>query len=227
MLMLVCGLAFFGQKAQAQAQDNVTFTNLTLTFTNLQGTTYSNATLLRADLDGIIWRSEGSGGRICFTNLAPEFLAKLGIPEARIDVAALRAAHKAVSDAQYRAARDKAAQDQVQAQKAAKEKQAAQERADAPRKERNAQMQKDLAEIQRLTAQIVSDIARRDALWDYYVHTDDNYTSVTVGSRGGSADTAATRLANARAIDRQLELERQTLATLRAAFEAKYGSASQ
>ena len=84
------------------AQD-ITFTNCTATFTNLQGNVYAAVTLVRADLDGLIWRDGASGGRVSFTNLDSSLLISLGIPVDRVDQARVRAGQKAVADAKYRA----------------------------------------------------------------------------------------------------------------------------
>ena len=42
--------------------EDITFTNKTASFTNLEGRFYSNIRLIRADADGLIWRDEASGG---------------------------------------------------------------------------------------------------------------------------------------------------------------------
>src|SRR3974390_380979 len=55
------------------AQD-IDFHHRTASFTNLEGRAYSNVTLVKGDLDGLIWCDKrGSGGRICYTNLSVEF----------------------------------------------------------------------------------------------------------------------------------------------------------
>lgn len=84
--------------------DDITFTNQNATFTNLQGQLYQGVQLVRGDLDGLIWRDGASGGRICYTNLAPDLLESFGISSNRIGVAGARAQHKAIADARYRAA---------------------------------------------------------------------------------------------------------------------------
>jgi hypothetical protein len=131
------------------AQD-IIFTNRTATFTNLQGAVFKDATLVKADLDGLVWRSGISGGRICYTNLNGVFLESLGVPTNRIAIAKTRAEHKAVSDAQYRAARDAQAQLAEQARQAA----LADWAAGAPAREREAQRKVDLDAINTLSAQI-------------------------------------------------------------------------
>ena len=100
VLFVLAAMAF----APAPAQDLV-FTNRTVTFSNLQGQHYRNVQLVRADLDGLIWRDGPSGGRICYTNLDPGLLESLGISSNRIDIARARAEKKAVADAQYHALR--------------------------------------------------------------------------------------------------------------------------
>jgi len=94
------------------AQD-IEFTNRVASFSNLEGQYYFKVTLVKGDLDGLVWRDEkGGGGRICYTNLPADLLDSLGIPPERVDIARDRAEHKAVSDARYRAAM--AAEGQVQ-----------------------------------------------------------------------------------------------------------------
>lgn len=86
---------------QPALADDITFTNRTATFTTLQGQPYRRVQLVRADLDGLIWRDGASGGRICYTNLAPDLLESLGISSNRIEVARARAQKKAIADARY------------------------------------------------------------------------------------------------------------------------------
>jgi hypothetical protein len=95
LAVLVAGFQY------ALAED-ITFTNRTATFSDLQGRTYRQVQLVRGDLDGLIWRDGASGGRICYTNLSPEFLEGLGISSNRIEVASARAEKKAIADARYR-----------------------------------------------------------------------------------------------------------------------------
>jgi hypothetical protein len=85
------------------AGDIINFTNKTVTITNLEGRVFRDVDLARADLDGLIWRQQASGGRICYTNLDPMLLASLGISSNRIDIARSRAEKKAITDARYRA----------------------------------------------------------------------------------------------------------------------------
>lgn len=82
---------------------DITFTNKVTTFTNLQGQIFANVHLIRGDLDGLIWRSDASGGRVCYTNLNTEWLTSVGISSNRVEIARARAAKKAISDARYRA----------------------------------------------------------------------------------------------------------------------------
>jgi hypothetical protein len=83
--------------------DDITFTNKTASFTNLQGQAYQRVQLVRGDLDGLIWRDGASGGRICYTNLHPDVLESFGISSNRITIARARAQKKAFTDARYRA----------------------------------------------------------------------------------------------------------------------------
>lgn len=83
--------------------EDVTFTNRTATFADLQGKLYRRVQLVRGDLDGLIWRDGASGGRICYTNLSPDLLESFGISSNRVEVARARAQKKAIADARYRA----------------------------------------------------------------------------------------------------------------------------
>jgi hypothetical protein len=82
---------------------DITFTNKTATFTNLQGKIFARVELIRADSDGLVWRDGASGGRVCYTNLHPSFLEELKIPTNRIEVARSRAEHRTLSQARERA----------------------------------------------------------------------------------------------------------------------------
>jgi len=83
----------------AAAQE--TLTPNTVSFTNLQGQTYKNVRLVRADWDGIVWKDDnGGGGRTFFTNLDAAFLERWGIPTNRIDLARSRAEKQAAFEAE-------------------------------------------------------------------------------------------------------------------------------
>jgi len=75
----------------SKAQDILTFTKRTVTVTNLEARKFRKVELVRADLDGLIWKQEASGGQICYTNLHPDVLESLGISSNRIDIASIRA----------------------------------------------------------------------------------------------------------------------------------------
>jgi uncharacterized protein YjbI with pentapeptide repeats len=163
------------------AQD-IIFTNRTATFTNLQGALYKDATLIKADLDGLMWRSGASGGRICYTNLNPMLLKELGVPIERVEIAKLRAGHKAVSDAQYHAALGAQVQlellNKKQDQLARLEARVAEEK-DAPRKAA-------LEEINNLEADIEareSQINRADAVTPVGASGDPAYVNAVMAQR--------------------------------------------
>ena len=44
----------------------ITFTNKAVTFTTLEGSVYSSVNLVKADPNGITWRSGASGGRVAY-----------------------------------------------------------------------------------------------------------------------------------------------------------------
>ena len=91
---------FFFFASAALAQD-ITFTNRVATFTNLQGSVYRDVTLVKGDLDGVVWREGAGGGRVSYTNLSPALLETWGIPTNRIENAHARALRKAAADAQF------------------------------------------------------------------------------------------------------------------------------
>ena len=94
----------------AQTGDTIDLKDVTVTFTNLHAEVYTNVTLARANLDGVIYFCDGGGGQVSYTNLSPELLAQWGIPTNRIGIAAQRAAAKAQQDQQFWAARNAQAQ---------------------------------------------------------------------------------------------------------------------
>jgi hypothetical protein len=129
---------------------DIFFTNKVATFTNLQGVAFKHVTLVKGDLDGVIWRDTVSGGRICYTNLHPELLESWGISTNRIEIALDRAQHKAVADAKYRAAWAAEARVKLKEQSDEQEKLAAEK----PAKALKAQQQSDLSAIQALQERI-------------------------------------------------------------------------
>jgi hypothetical protein len=76
----------------ALAQD-ITFTNQTATFTNLEGRVFKNVTLVRATDYGIVWKGDGMG-MVSYTNLSPTFLTSLGIGYERVQQAKALLARK-------------------------------------------------------------------------------------------------------------------------------------
>src|ERR1035441_10327245 len=84
------------------AQD-ITFTNKTATFTNLDGRVFTNVTLVKANDYGIVWKGDGIG-LIPYTKLSPEVLESLGIHQERVERAKALAKRQAALDAQRRAA---------------------------------------------------------------------------------------------------------------------------
>lgn len=129
---------------------DVDLRNRVVTFTKLDGQMLREVQIVRGDQDGIVWRKAASGGRICYTNMSADLLESWGISSNRIQVARERAAKKALSDAQYRAQRSKAAQ----AEREARLKQDTEWRAGEPARKREAQRQSDLAAIETLRRQL-------------------------------------------------------------------------
>jgi hypothetical protein len=135
--------------APGKAQD-VNLTNRVTTFTNLQGQTFTAVQLVRGDLDGVIWRKESGGGRVCYTNLNPVLLEAWGIPTNRIEIARARVEQRASSSAQEKVWALK----QAQLDTAARAKADADEAATAPSKAKAEQMAADAQAIANLEQQI-------------------------------------------------------------------------
>ena len=196
---------------QAFATD-IVFTNKTASFTNLQGRVYSAVELVRADLDGLIWREAGSGGRVCFTNLSVDTLERLGIPTNRIQIAAERAARKTTSDAAIRARlRSQSIADAIEKKKKRDEWEAG-----APAREREAQRLAALAKIKAVEAQL--EVAQQQL---------DVANAVTPTSAAGDPAFVESVMAQRRLINlRQLQVNeaQKQLERLKEEYVAKYGS---
>ena len=54
-------LSFLAAVFLSALADDITFTNKTASFTNLQGQLFKGVQLVRGDLDGLIWRDGASG----------------------------------------------------------------------------------------------------------------------------------------------------------------------
>jgi regulator of protease activity HflC (stomatin/prohibitin superfamily) len=144
-LPLLLSSAYFAGNSQ-----DINLTNRGTTFTNLQGQLFSPVDLVRGDLDGVIWRKESGGGRICYTNLNPMLLEAWGIPTNRIEIARARVQQRASNAAQEKAWALK----QAQLETAARAKADAQEAATAPGKAKAEQMAADAQAIANLEQQI-------------------------------------------------------------------------
>jgi hypothetical protein len=135
---------------QAEAFELIDLHQRVATFTNLQREVFAEVTLAHGDSDGVVWRKEASGGRVCYTNLDISLLEQWGIPTNRIEIARQRAGAAAASRARVRAM--VAAKAAAEAQQKAREDAAWQ--ASQPARERAAQQEKDAEEIATLQAQI-------------------------------------------------------------------------
>jgi hypothetical protein len=133
-----------------RAGDAIEFTNRVETFTNLQGEVFKQVTLIRGDLDGVVWGKEASGGRVCYTNLSLGFLEHLGIPTNRAQIAQRRAAQSALAHARFLAERQAGAA----ADSAAREQARKAWLAAAPDRELLSKIEQDLAAIDTLQSQI-------------------------------------------------------------------------
>lgn len=145
---MIC--AFAAVSVIVSPAEDILFTNRTATFRTLDGKTFYNVALVKGDLDGVIWRTGASGGRVCYTNLPPRLLQSWGINTNRIDLALARAQRKATADAHYRSV---AAMESTVALKHYREAQA-RAAAQGPAREREAQREADLAKIESLRQQI-------------------------------------------------------------------------
>jgi|ERR1035437_2023049 hypothetical protein len=89
--------AILAWQAEAQTNADLDLKRLPATFTTLQNKLYEDVSLLRANLDGIIYgQSNGSPvGVISYTNLSPTLLESWNIPTNRIAIAADRASQRA------------------------------------------------------------------------------------------------------------------------------------
>ena len=81
----------FALFAGASLAQDITFTNRTASFTNLEGRVFTNVTLVKATENGIVWKGDGLG-MVPYTNLSPRVLASFGVPPERIEEAKAKAA---------------------------------------------------------------------------------------------------------------------------------------
>lgn len=100
--LIACWLAL-SPAGQAQTNSVITFTNRFATFTNLQGQMYSNVELVRAEDRRIMYRCEGGGGTVYYTNLSPATLEGMGLSTNRIALAAEQARQEAFQKDQLEA----------------------------------------------------------------------------------------------------------------------------
>jgi hypothetical protein len=78
-----------------------------------------------------------------------------------------------------------------------------------------------------LRAQLARDKQVKEVAWDRYVYTDSSAYSITSGSRGSSADTDTTRLADAKLMTQRIEAEEEQLASLEGAYERTIAQSAQ
>jgi hypothetical protein len=105
-------LTAWAPQARLAFGQDITFTNRLVTFTNLQGRIYNGVVLVKADLDGVLWREvAGDGlGWVCYTNVSPALLEAWGIPSNRVDTAKARAERRAAAYAKHQAFQTELAQ---------------------------------------------------------------------------------------------------------------------
>lgn len=78
LIVCLCGVA------AGQSTKEITFTNRVVTFTNLQGRTYRNVDLVRADNMGLVYQSDGQWGMVRYTNLSAQTIQDLGLPADKV-----------------------------------------------------------------------------------------------------------------------------------------------
>lgn len=170
----VCFPLLVSSVLAVRAGDSIEFTNRIETFTNLQGEVFSQVTLIRGDLDGVIWRKGASGGRVCYTNLPLGFVAHLGISTNRVQIARRRAAESALAHSKFLAGRQAGAA----AESAAREQARREWLPGAPERELLSKIGQDLAAIDRLQSQI--DVAKARIRWAKAIISD--YNSANKGN---------------------------------------------
>ena len=74
--------------AMGQGTNDITFTNQVVTFTNLQGRTYRNVNLVRADDRGVVYQSGAEWGLVRYTNLSAQTIEDLGLPASKVNALA-------------------------------------------------------------------------------------------------------------------------------------------
>jgi len=203
-------LALSALSAFASPDQHVLFTNQTATFRTLEGKVFYHVTLVRADLDGIVWRTGASGGRICYTNLDPGLLESWSISSNRIDIARARAEHKAAVDARYRAI---AAAEAAATLKRYREEHA-RVAAQASTREREAQRQADLARLVVLRKQV--EVARDSLRHMETAARDANQARINNPSAPFFYVKESTRI--------DLRNDEKRLQQLEAGYVAKYGT---
>jgi len=93
-MLSLLALVWIGGSSWAQ---EIVFTNLAATITNLQGRVYTNITLIKATPKGLVWRREGMGF-LNYTNVNPAVLEALGVPTNWVKQANVRAATRAAAE---------------------------------------------------------------------------------------------------------------------------------
>jgi len=183
----------------ASAQ-NINFTNKTVTFTNLEGRSFTAVRLVHGDLDGVVWMKESSGGRLCYTNLARELLEEWAIPTNRIAIARARAEHKTVSRAAA-----------IQAAANAQAKTGAAWAAGAPAREQQAKADA----IKALTVQIDTSVSSIQAM---RAHAQAQQMRTIGGQRLAQMD-----ISTANSMQAEVDNARARLQQMRAEYVSDYG----
>jgi hypothetical protein len=83
VLLAILTVAFNGN-GRCQSRLEVLLTNRMVTFTNLQGQVAGDASLIRATADEVVFKTNDVYGTVKFTNLAPQVLEYLGVPQSHL-----------------------------------------------------------------------------------------------------------------------------------------------
>lgn len=93
-LALMGGLAGLGSNVHGQAAPDILFTNHYVTFTNLTGDTFHGAELIEADSSQVVFKTNGIFGTVKFTNVSPDTLRMIGVPDSHLEAARAAAASR-------------------------------------------------------------------------------------------------------------------------------------
>jgi hypothetical protein len=200
--------------ATVLAQTNVIdLKNRPVQFVDLKGKEY-NVRLVRASLDGVLYSKEGGGGLLRFTNVSPQVVASWGIPTNWIAMAAQQAKAKGEAEALWKSSYDARAGQLATRRDFQMALIQVKSVCDQRRQAAEAKVKSVEDRVNALRVQIDNAKVQRDGVWDRYINTGASQWSSTMNGRASSVDNEATRLANARALDRNISSGQDQLFTL-------------